>query len=167
MGGFSRIIHVTIPDAEDIYFDDSNIDIEADDVQEIIEKIVQAVVVSASPGFTWGDRGVLSSGSYLLNDNVPSNISGRLVTLENAAITDIFITMKSSANVDFDIRVRGPGNSFSTLYTFNTNGARATVLNVNVPVNYEDELAIRVSPNSTDKPSNPDIGLIIKGNRVT
>lgn len=160
--GISDIIHVNTPDAEDVYFRDDNVAFVADDVQEALEQVSDSVAVSASPGFTWGDSGVIPNGSYLLNDNIPSNLAGRTVPLYNAIISKVFVTMENTNTVSFDIQKR-VGSVFTTLTTITVTALRKDSQNVSVPVDFQEEICVRVSPTSANKPKNPNIGIIIKG----
>ena len=71
--------------ADQVPFDDSNVCLEADDVQEALENLYCKVDVSASPGFTWGKSGAVKN-SWLLNDTVPSNLAGRVVPIDGQIV---------------------------------------------------------------------------------
>jgi len=79
--------------AESVPFDNATNGFTSDNVQGAIEEIG----ASASPGFTWGRSGVSGSGTYLLNDAVPSNKAGRTIVLGASKIVKIF-----SATEDLD-----------------------------------------------------------------
>ena len=72
--------------------------------------------IGASPSLTFGERGTVSKGSYLLSNDVPSNLAGWPVPLYNAVITEVFIIMSSARQVSFDIQQR-VGAAFITLQT--------------------------------------------------
>lgn len=79
--------------ARSIWFDNSTNGFTSDNVQEAIEEIG----ASASPGFTFGRSGAAVSGTWLLNDGVPSNKAGRTIVLGASKIVKIF-----SATEDLD-----------------------------------------------------------------
>ena len=131
----------------------------------VIEEIVrQIAAVTASPGFTWGDSGNVSSGSFLLNDTVPSNKAGRAVPLKDAKITKVFVTNEITNTFDVQILKRlGPG-SFSVLTTISLTAQRKKVQSyTNVNVDEEDELAVRTAVGSC---KNPVVGVIIVGSNI-
>ena len=78
------------PVAGSIPFDNSTNDFVSDNVQSAIEEVQETSSSSSSPGFTWGRSGNLSTGTWLLNDGVPSNKAGRTIVLNNAKIAKIF-----------------------------------------------------------------------------
>jgi len=117
----------------------------------------------ATPALTFGERGVLAKGAYLLCDDVPSNLTGWVVPLYDALITEIFIIMENAVVCSFDIQER-VGAAFNTLFTITVSpAARISVQSINYAVNRLDELACRVSPTSATKPKSPKLGFIIKG----
>lgn len=79
--------------ARGVPFDNSSNGFTSTNVQNAIEEIG----ASASPGFTWGRSGSISSGTWLLNDGVPSNKAGRTIVLGDSKIVKIF-----SASEDLD-----------------------------------------------------------------
>jgi len=63
---------------------------DVDSVQEFLEYLLTVIGISASPGFTWGGSGTINGGSWLLNDTVPANRTGRTIYIYNAEIVQIF-----------------------------------------------------------------------------
>ena len=126
-----------------------------------IEELVNQIsAVSASPGFTWGDSGNVSAGSFLLNDSVPSNRAGRIVPLADGEITKIFVTCETNATATLEIVLR-TGATFSGLTTMSLAGQRTKVeTKTGVTVAEGDELACRVTSGSC---RNPVVGVIIRG----
>lgn len=115
--------------------------------------------LSASPGFTWGRKGTVNSGTYLQNDDVPSNVTGRLVTFLNPSIKKILVT--NGAISTFTITVQEhDGVTFTNLTTVTTTADRETVADVNVPVTSGKQLAIKVTSGSAN---NPVVGIILDG----
>lgn len=78
------------PVAEGIPFDNDTNSFVADDVQAAIEEVNDKVGISASPGYSFGKAGNISSGTWLLRTgSVPSNKSGVNVGLYNAEVVQI------------------------------------------------------------------------------
>jgi len=124
----------------------------------------QFAAITASPGFTWGDSGTVNSGTFLLNDTVPSNLAGRIVPLTTGEITQVFV---SSQDVDtFDIQVlkrTGPG-TFSVLTTISLTAQRIkTETKTGVSVALGDEIATKLSAGSG---KNVVVGVIIRGSNI-
>ena len=91
------------PVAKSIPFDNSTNGFIADDTQAAIEEVQVASSNSSSPGFTWGRSGNLSTGTWLLNDGVPSNKAGRTIVLNNAKIAKIFTASEDLNTYDVGI----------------------------------------------------------------
>lgn len=130
-----------------------------------IEEIVrQIAAVTASPGFTWGDSGNIVSGTFLLNDTVPSNRAGRTVPLKDAKITKVFVTVEVATTCDFQILKRVSAGVFTVLATVSLVAQRNIVAEfTNVNVQQGDELAVKVSTGSC---KNPVVGVIIVGSNI-
>ena len=134
----------------------------------IDERVQQIAAVTASPGFTWGKSGNVSSGTFLLNDTVPSNKAGRLVPLKNGFITKVFFAAELDATCTLQILKRvAPGStilSFTELTTVTLSAQRVIVeTKSGVAVDEEDELATRISSGSC---KNPTVGVIIQGSNI-
>lgn len=154
-----KLVHLTDPDAEDIYFDDSNVSFTADDVQEAIEKLENRVAVSASPGFTWGASGNVNANAWLLNDTVPSNLAGRLSPV-TGFLDQVFFACENTATASVGI-YRRDGASFTLLSSVNITAARTEIVTgLNVAIFRGDELACRLVSGSL---KNPVVGVIIRG----
>lgn len=150
----------SIPDADVIPFDPESSGIAANEVGPALRELANAPAVSASPGFTWGDSGSIKQ-SYLLNDTVPSNQSGR-VSPVSGVITTVFITAQNSSNGQVEIRKRS-GSSFTTIATVGLNGGRTITETLSSPpaVLKNEELAVFV--NATAFIDNPVVGIVIRG----
>lgn len=115
--------------------------------------------LSASPGFTWGRKGNANPGTYLQNDDVPSNVTGRLVTFQNPVIRKILVT--NGAISTFSIIVQQhDGVTYTDLTTVTVTADREVVADVNVPVTSGMQLAIKVS---SGQANNPVVGIILDG----
>ena len=76
-------------DAEQEDFDPGATDLTSTKTGPAIRELRGLITTSASPGFSWGRSGNLSSGTWLLNDNVSSNRAGRTVSFDNPEIVRI------------------------------------------------------------------------------
>ncbi len=148
-----------IQTAEEVPFDNSSNGLSSTDVQAAIEEVNTSVQVSASPGFTWGRSGN-TSDTYLSNDSVPSNTSGRLVPVTSGEITTIFIAAELNSTATIEVRLR-VGSTFTTIASCPYGGTRKVTCSIASPppVALNDELAIYVSGAA----KNPVVGIIIKG----
>jgi len=115
--------------------------------------------VSASPGFTWGRKGTVSSGVYLLNDDVPSNVTGRVVPFTGPTIRKIFVTNGSASTFNVSL-YEHDGVTYTLLTTVSLSSQRAASFTVNVPVTTGKQLAIKITSGSAD---NPVVGVILDG----
>jgi hypothetical protein len=135
-------------------------------VQLAIEYVSTAVNVSASPGFTWGRPGTTTSGTYLENDQVASNLSGRLVPFDGY-ISEFFVSNKNStAGRVIDIMRRRPAQTgtWTVIGTLSLGlGEPTKVQSFTIAVLREDELAVRISPTSANF-KDPIVGVVIKTN---
>ena len=143
--------------AESVPFDNDNNDFTSDDVQGAIEEIG----ASASPGFSFGRSGNASTGSWLLNEGVPSNRAGRYVFTTSPKLVEIFV---SSENIDtYTISIyehEGDEVNLTLLDTLSITAARGGQKISNVAITSGRQLAIRVTAGSA---RNVVAGLILKG----
>jgi hypothetical protein len=112
-----------------------------------------------SPGFTWGRSGTTNAGAYLLNDTVPSNLTGRIVSL-NAYIVEVFVANELANTFDVAIQKRIGPSTFATLVTISLVSQRLKTQSVFVSVNDGDELVALVSSGAA---KNPVVGLVLQG----
>ena len=155
-------IQTITPVAKSVPFDNATNGFVSTDVQAAIEEMSTTAAVSASPGFTWGYNGNATAGTYLANDGVPSNVSGRMVPLVSGFIAEIFVLNQLTTTYSVDVQKR-VGAIFTTVQTVTVTAARGNVFSVSVAVAKYDELCVRVSPTSANNPKNIDVGIIIKG----
>ena len=122
---------------------------------------VNGVGVSASPGFTWGRKGNINSVNkpYLLNDEVPSNVTGRFVAFQNPTLRKILVTSGSVSTFTVTIQEHD-GTTFTDLVAVNIVASRGTVVDLAVPITTGKELATKVTSGSC---ADPVVGVIIDG----
>ena len=123
--------------------------------------LTSSIAINASPGFTWGRSGNTPAGSYLQNDTVPSNVSGRLVPVSDGLIKTVFVSQKTATSCTVVVQKR-TGSVFTDLATVTLTTQRVKVLDISPPiaVAYADEIVVKVGSGS---PSDPVVGLMIKG----
>lgn len=126
------------------------------------ENLPGADTIATSPGFTWGKSGNVSSGAYLLNDSVPSNLAGRIVPAYNAQITQIFVTTETNDTATLAIETRS-GVTFTEIGTISLSAERKKIVDVAISISWGDEIAVKVKTGSC---KNPVLGLVIKGDSV-
>jgi len=135
--------------------------LKCDDLALIEEISDQKVAVSASPGFTWGRSGNISNGTYLLNDTVPSNITGRRVPISSGIIATVFVDTEEIST--FEIVIFKHPSPFTTLAVVPVVSSKGGTFILNDPlpqVFSGDVLGIQIINGSC---KNPVIGLIIRG----
>jgi hypothetical protein len=129
----------------------------SEEVQAAIEELRDQINTAASPGFTWGNSGVVNN-AYLLNDTVPSNKSGRIVPV-TGNIKQIFLSLELATAVTIEIR-RRVGLVYTPITSVTTLPAeRLKIINVSVPVVFGDELSAYVNGNC----KSPVLGVVIRG----
>lgn len=82
-------------DAEQEDFDNTGTDLTSTKTGPAIRELATNVGQSASPGFSWGRSGNLSTNTWLQNEGVNSNRSGRTVIFDNPEITRIFVSTEN------------------------------------------------------------------------
>ncbi|MCP3684543.1 MAG: hypothetical protein GY861_17900 [bacterium] len=115
--------------------------------------------VSASPGFTWGRSGNVASGTWLLNDTVPSNKAGRLNFLIDAEVISIFVSSETVSTFDVSVYEHSGGVP-SLVGTVSVVAQRGGDFTVSLPLTTGQEIAVQISSGSA---KNPQVGLIING----
>lgn len=117
--------------------------------------------IAASPGFTWGKSGNVTAGAYLLNDTVPSNLSGRIVPVYDGIIEEVFVACEDTTTVVFAVEKRtDPGPTYTELLTISLTSERVKLQSFTVSASRPDELCVKVKSGSA---KNPVLGVIIKG----
>jgi len=144
--------------AESVPFDNATNGFTSDNVQGAIEEIG----ASASPGFTWGRSGISGSGTYLLNDAVPSNKAGRTIVLGASKIVKIFSATEDVDTYTLEIYSHDGDEVNLTLLTTLTVTASRTgnsgTISVSVPAN--KQLAARIGTGSA---KNIVAGIVMQG----
>ena len=150
--------------AGSVPFDNDNNGFTSDDVQGALEEINQTVLTSASPGFSFGRSGNLAAGSYLQNESVPSNKSGRWVYINSAEVAKVFVSNELVTTFTLDI-LEHEGNeiNLTLLGSITVTAARGGAFAVSWPATTDRQLCVRVSPLSANNPKNVVCGLELRG----
>lgn len=119
--------------------------------------------IAASPGFTWGRSGNVGSGAYLLNDTVPSNLAGRIVSLYNAQITSIGVAVENADTFVVSIERNNGDTTYTEIATLTVTSLRKLEVAIAIDISYNDELCCKIKSGSC---KNPVVYLIIKGDSV-
>lgn len=155
------------PVAKQIPFDkdnDPNCSFTSETVQAVVEELCDRIATSASPGFTWGRSGTVTPNTWMLNDSVPSNTSGRTNFLLNAEIQKVFVANEdATAGITLGIYSHeGDEVNLTLLGTVITAAARSNIFTVVYPIALNKQIAIRVLPGSATA-KNIVVGVLIKG----
>lgn len=93
----------TFPVAKSVPYDNTVSGLPASDVNEAIDKVLENTIVSTSPGFSWGRSGNTTNGTWLLNETVPSNISGRTFPLHNGILYEVSVSNENANTFNIEI----------------------------------------------------------------
>ena len=152
------------PVALSVPFDNSSNGFTSATVQGAIEELKNSATTTASPGFSFGRSGVSGSGTYLQNETVPSNISGRWVYLHGASIAQVYISNELITTYTMEVLYHdGNGINTVSLGTVTVNSSRGSSFTVSWPVPINKQLAVRVATSSANSPKNIVCGLQLLG----
>lgn len=150
--------------AKSVPFDNSTNGFTSTEVQGAIEELNNKVNTSASPGFSFGRSGQITKGSFLQNETVPSNVSGRWVYISNAQVKKVFVTNESIITYSIEIMYHyGNEAGLTSLGIITVTSDKGGSFSVNWPVPSNSQLAIRIDPNSANNPKNVIVGLELAG----
>jgi hypothetical protein len=136
--------------AEGVPFDDSNVDFTADNVQDAIEELEDAVAVSASPGFSFGRNGNLPTNTWLLRPGgVPSNKTGINVGITGPYLKKITCATENQDTYNITIYQHdGDEVNLTSITTKTITSSRKEVFDVDISLTYDKQLAVRVTSGS-------------------
>jgi hypothetical protein len=155
-------IHST-PVAKSVPFDNSTNGFVSTNTQNAIEEVFQNVALSASPGFSFGRSGTTTAGTYLLNETVPSNISGRWVYINNAVVVKAFVANELVATYSIEVLYHdGNGAGLTSIGTVTVTAAKGGSFTVNWPVPTDKQVAVRMTAGSASS-KNIVVGLQLSG----
>jgi hypothetical protein len=130
-------------------------------IEEFTNQLVKA---SASPGFTWGRSGSSPASTWLQNDTVPSNRTGRSVFLSNAIITKVFVANENALAIKVQIYSHDGNEIGLTLLGSVTTGAvRTSTFDVSYSVALNKQIALRIASDSPNSAQNVVAGILMSG----
>ena len=129
-----------------------------------LDNTLSFVANSASPGFTWGKSGNINANAWLLNDTVPSNLAGRLVFLQEAEVTKLFLTSQDAATYDIGIYTHdGDEINLTLVDTQSVVASRSASFDLALAIPTGKQLAVRLTSGSA---KNLTAGLSLRGKVV-
>jgi hypothetical protein len=150
--------------AKTVPFDNATNGFIATDTQAAIEELQNTINTSASPGFSFGRSGVCTPNTYLQNETVPSNISGRWVYMNSAFVTDVYITNELTITYTMQFYYHdGNGVGLTSLGTVTVTAAKGAHFTVNWAVPNDKQIAVKVASGSAGSPKNVVCGLQLTG----
>ena len=145
-------------------FDNSSNGFTSTDAQGAIEEIFNNIVTSASPGFSFGRSGNTVPNTYLQNETVPSNVSGRWVYINNAVVETVFISNELTTTYKIEVLYHdGNGAGLTSLGTVVITAAKGGAFPVNWPVPTNKQIAVRIATDSPNSAKNVVCGLELSG----
>jgi hypothetical protein len=153
------------PHSEEIPYDDQKIPTNlGTSVQDALDNLYKKVNVSASPGFTWGRSGTNPGGTWLLNDTVPSNKSGREVFLYNSVIEKVYVANQDANSIKIGVYYHnGDSVGLTLLGTVTTGAVRSQDFTVSYSVPKGVQLALKIENNTPNGAKEPVIGILMVG----
>lgn len=156
--------HAT-PHAFTVPFDKNNnpsLGFSSDNVQEAIEELRQEVASSASPGWSFGKSGNVTSNSWLLVDgSVPSNKAGKAIYLSDCFLEAVYVRCENASTFTVEV-YEHDGVTFTLVYTFSLTAQRAKdeILAIPVALTTGWELAVKLGTGSA---ANVQVGVQLRG----
>lgn len=124
-----------------------------------LKQILDRITNSASPGFTWGRSGNVSSGAWLQNDRVPSNLAGRKVDFSTPSLKKILVS--NEKNNTFTVGIyEHDGTTYTQLATLALSSERTKSASYSISVTNGKELAVKIESGSC---KNVVVGVVLSG----
>lgn len=124
-----------------------------------VETPIESVGVPASPGFTWGRSGNTNTSTYLQNDTVPSNVTGRLITFSNASIRKVLVANSQNSTVTITVQEHD-GVTYTDLASVSLVAERTKQQDFTTPITTGKMLAVKVTAGTC---TDPVVGVILDG----
>ena len=149
-------------------FDKDNrpeLEFESDNAQEAIEENREQILKSASPGFTFGRPNVIFNNTFLFNEGVSSNMSGRTMGFLDAELIKITYNTRDEASYDIQIYQHDGNFQNATLITTQTvnNNNKGSFDLTNVSLTIDRQFAIRINNITSGRVRDIMIDLNVKG----
>lgn len=155
------------PVAEQVAFDPDNCDdITSEEVQGAIEEVCGAVATGATTSYAWGRNGNISSNTWLLANEVPSQRTGIPFGLNNGEIKSIWVGNQDVNTFDVTIYEHdGDKTNLTALVTVSVTAARSDEFDVTdfgtITLTKGKQLAARVTSGSAKRVT---VYMVPKGN---
>lgn len=141
-------------------YDNTVSGLSATDVQAAIDSIYATFSGLISPGFTWGRSGNSVSNTWLQNDTVPSNVTGRNFPFYNGQLVTIAVSNEDITTATVELYEHDKV-TFTLLATLTLTTQRSKEQNfIGVPITKGKELAVKIGSGSV---KNIVVQLVIKG----
>jgi len=151
-----KYIKIT-PIAETIPFDNETNGFIAENVQEAIEEISNSI----KSNYLYSRSNILIPNTWLLNGNIPSNVSGTLIYTNNTQIEKIFVSNEIVNNFDISIYSHdGNNTNLVLLGTVNIISSKGQYFPVSWNVAINKQIAVRLTSGMA---KNCIVGLALKG----
>ena len=149
-------------DADQEVFDPTGTDLTSTNTGDAIRELAQNVGQSASPGFSWGRSGNLSTNTWLQNEGVNSNRAGRTVTFTSPEITRIFVATEDPDTYTITIyEHEGDQINLTSLTTLSAVASRTADSGaITVAMTSGRQLAVRITSGSA---KNMVVGMTLAG----
>jgi hypothetical protein len=147
--------------ADNVNFDNSTNGFTSDDVQGAIEESAGAIDDGASSGFVFGKNGTAPSETWLVNNDVPSNMVGIPISFDNGFVDRVIVRNSDAASI-FDVEIyEHDGTTFNLVTTVSVSSSRGNIAeNINYSTTKGKELAAKISSGTA---RNPKVSVIVKG----
>lgn len=146
--------------AETVPYDNSGSGLSATNVQQAIDAIYSTFSGLISPGFTWGRSGNIPAGTWLQNDTVPSNITGRNFPFYNGQLVTIAVSNENTTTAVVELYAHDKV-TFTLLATLTLSAQKSKEQNyTGVSLTKGKELAVKIGSGSA---KNIVVQLVIKG----
>ena len=137
----------------------------ATDLQGAVDELTTKVATSASPGFSWGRSGNISANTWLQNEGVSSNKSGRAVTFSDANIVRIYTSTENLNTYTLSVyEHEGDSINLTLLTTLVITASRTGDSGVLlIPVTTGRQVAVRITSGSA---KNILVGMNLSGSNT-
>ena len=118
----------------------------------------------ASPGFVFGNPGVVTPGSYLDNGRNPSNIVGAPIDIGSSpSLTKVSVLNKTSQIYSITIQEHDQSTFTDIITVVVTPSAKTKTFIVSEALTDGKQLAVKVANSSANNPLNPKVVCTMKG----
>ena len=135
----------------------------SEETQSAIEEINNKITVAASPSFNYGRGGNSPAGSWLINHEVPSNIVGIPIGINNPVLIEIWAGNENVNTFSLGIyEHEGDEINLTLITTVNIIAARTQLFSgLSLPITKGRQIAVKLATGSA---KNVKAFILIKGN---